>query len=175
MRSFKLALGFMLTATAAVAQTYPSPTFNKATIIPTLPATLPSSTLGYTPLGMLINIPSDNSAQTSFTPGQKLPSAFYLSYFFGGSNVNNGRNGINAECGLTAATSSSNAYKYYVCNNAYIHTSTNDGGTSANYTGVQEGITSQAILNTGATYYEANIGIEIANGIQTGASAKINA
>lgn len=137
---------------------------------------LSSTSFGYMPLATLINIPSDNaSSQTGFTPGQTLPTGFFVRHFFGGSSVNNGRDALSVECGLSAPTSASNAYRYYLCGNFYAHTSTPDNGTIGTPAGVQEGAVSQAVLNTGATNWYANIGFESNAAIETGASAKIKA
>lgn len=103
MRSLKLALGFMLIATAAAAQSYPSPTFSGVT-------------LGTTP-GLIFgaNQTISNSPTGNPTVGLLLPT--YSTFNLQGNTVKSGNREFLMSCGLTSTTgfSASNGNQDKVC------------------------------------------------------------
>jgi len=248
MRSLKLALGFMLTATAAVAQSYPSPIVNNTTVngnfytpsktgyfygnggsaagfSTTIPTSVLTGTLGTAnggtgltalgtgvaaafaqpvtgtggivlaktpvfqttptgslsapigfnnPIGPFVYAASDNAASTT-TPGQHIPTFFDVEGTFGGSAVNDGRNGIASYINLTSATSPSNTYRYYTAGNFFADMNVSDNGTSGSPQGWVYGLGAVARLRNGATNYAGLIGAEFNIAANTGSSVAFKA
>lgn len=248
MRSFKLALGFVLTATVAAAQSYPSPIVNNTTVngdfytpsktgyfygnggsaagfSTTIPTNVLTGTLGIAnggtgltalgtgvaaafaqpvtgtggivlaktpvfqttptgslstpvgfnnPIGPFVYTASDNAASTT-TPGQHIPTLFNVEGTFGGSAVNDGRNGIASYINLTSATSSSNAYRYYTAGNFFADMNVSDNGTSGSPQGNAYGLGAVARLRNGATNYASLISAEFNIAANTGSSVAFKA
>lgn len=142
------------------------------TVAPT--GTLPDSrpAWGYTPLGWALKSTSDNAATTT-TGGQVIPSLAYIQQAYGGSNINDGRNGLSIFTQLTAPTAPSNPYPYYVGFSSYSTAQVPDNGTSATPKGVLEAVTGAVALNAGATNFNALIAAEFAMSSDTGSSSRI--
>jgi hypothetical protein len=147
-----------------------SPTFRglaQGTIAPT--GTLPNTTYSYTPLAWALASPSDNAADTTGN-GSNIPSLALIQQFYGGSNINDGRNGLSVFTDLMAPTSASNAYRYYVGISSYSKAQTSDNGTGASPQGVVEAVTGSSQLTAGATNYFGLIGAEFTLSAATGSS-----
>ena len=137
--------------------------------------TIPAAATAYTPLGVMVQATSDNAAESGFTPGQNLPTLFNVEYNFGGSNINNGRNGVSSFIKLTSPTSATNAYRFYVANNNYSYTYSTDNGIVSAYAGAIEAVTGQTVLDNGAQYWHAMLGGEFSIAANTGSSVHIKA
>ena len=102
-------------------------------------------TWGYNPVGWAIRSTSDNAATT--TPGGTvIPSLAYIQQAYGGSNINDGRNGLSIFTQLTAPTSPTNPYRYYVGLSSYSTAQVSDNGTCGSPQGVLEAVTGAAAL-----------------------------
>lgn len=138
-----------------------------ATVAPT--GIMPSTSLGYNPLATSIVSTSDNAADLTGN-GTNIPSLAVIQQLYGGSNINDGRNGLSVFTDLTAPTSPTNAYRYYVGVSAYSKAQAADNGTGGSPQGIVEAITGSAQLNIGATNYFAAIGGEFTISADLGSS-----
>ena len=197
MRSLKLALGFMLMASVAAAQSYPSPTMQNLTVLGTSSFGkqlhfngAANSGLGYaygpnyngiwvegawtgTNAGgvntHLFNTTSDNAAIT----GSNFLNNVTVQHTWGGAATQGGRQSFYALSTQTAATSSTNANRNYVAGNFNVTSQSGDGGTGlavGTAKGAYFGIGSQAFLANGATNTLSLTGGEINVAAQTGSS-----
>lgn len=142
------------------------------TVTPT--GTLPATSLSYNPLAIALISTSDNAADLTGN-GTNIPSLVVIDQLYGGANINDGRNGLSIFTALTAPTSPTNAYRFYVGMVAYSNAFVNDNGTSGSPQGIVEAVTGSAQLTTGATNYFAMIGAEFTVSANAGSSVQTKA
>lgn len=130
---------------------------------------LPSTTFSYNPLAGLFASTSDNAADLTGS-GTNIPSLVVIDQLYGGSNINDGRNGLSIFTALTTPTSPTNAYRFYVGMSAYSNAFVSDNGTLANPQGVVEAVTGSSQLAPGATNFFALLGGEFTVSANTGSS-----
>jgi hypothetical protein len=131
--------------------------------------TLPATTLGYNPLGLSVVSSSDNAADLTGN-GTNIPSLMLIQQIYGGSNINDGRNGLSIFTDLVSPTSPTNAYRFYVGMSAYSKAQVSDNGTAGSPQGIVEAVTGSSQLNSGATNYFALIGGEFTVSADVGSS-----
>jgi hypothetical protein len=131
--------------------------------------TLPAVPYSYNPLGRLLRSSSDTAADLTGN-GTNIPSLYVVEQSFGGPNVNDGRNAISVFQNLTAATSLTNAYRYYVGVSSYVNAEANDHGTAGTPAGIIEGLTGSVQLTAPATHFFSEIGGEFTISANTGSS-----
>jgi hypothetical protein len=131
--------------------------------------TLAATTLSYNPLGLSVVSTSDNAADLTGN-GTNIPSLVVIDQLYGGSNINDGRNGLSVFTDLISPTSPSNAYRFYVGISAYSKAQVSDNGTGGSPQGIVEAITGSAQLNAGATNFFAVIGGEFTISADAGSS-----
>lgn len=124
-----------------------------------------------TPIDMLIRTPSDNAADVT-SAGQHIPTSFDVETNFGGSSMNDGRNGIGVLLNMATATSPTNPYRFYAAGNFFGNTAANDNGTSGSPQGYLYGIGAVARLQSPATYWAGVFGAEFNVAVDTGASVQ---
>lgn len=130
---------------------------------------------GFNPIAIGL-LATDSASCTCPTPGQNIPTLLSVQENFGGSSINNGRIAASAFLNMTAATSPSNAYPFYVAQNAYAQSLVSDNGTGGSPRGVLEGNVSAYRLAGSATNWFAGVGFEILSDVESGASVarKVN-
>jgi hypothetical protein len=138
--------------------------------IPTAPSgTLPATGFSYNPLAAVFSSATDNAADLTGN-GTNIPSLVVIDQIYGGSNINDGRNGLSIFTDLVSPTSPSNAYRFYVGMVAYSKAQVSDNGTSGVPQGIVEAVTGSVQLNSGATNYFALIGAEFTISADAGSS-----
>lgn len=128
-----------------------------------------NSAFNYIPLAMGIQSLSDNASDASGN-GTDIPSLVVIEQEYGGSNINDGRNGLSIFTDLVAPTSPTNAYRFYVGMSAYSVAQVSDNGTSGSPQGVVEAVTGSVELTTGATNWFALLGGEFTVSANAGSS-----
>ena len=200
MRSFKLALGFVLTASAAAAQSYPSPTMQNLTVLDFSTfnkqlhfkgSTNPGLGYAYGPNyngiwvegawtgtnvggvnGHLFYTTSDNAAIT----GGDFFNNVTIQHQFGGASLQGGRQSFFVSTTQTDVTSTSNSNRDYVAGAFAVASNTGDGGTgltTSTAKGQYFALNPVAILNSGATNVLNLTGGEINVEAKTGSSVLV--
>lgn len=114
---------------------------------------------GYNPIAVGL-LATDSASCTCPTPGQNIPTLLALQDNFGGSNINNGRDGLSSFINLTTATSATNPYRFYVAGVFQANANVSDNGTIGTPAGELEGITTLVQLQGSATNWNAVVGAE---------------
>jgi hypothetical protein len=139
------------------------------TVVVTPSGTLPPTILAYNPLGLAIVSTSDNAADLT-GDGTNIPSLVVIDQRYGGSNVNDARNGLAVFTDLTAPTSASNGSRFYVGAQIISQAEVPDTGTVFSPQGTLEGITANVQLSGPAENWFALIGAEFTSNALAGSS-----
>lgn len=131
--------------------------------------TLPASPYSYNPLAAAVVSNTDNAADLTGN-GTNIPSLMMIQQQYGGSNINDGRNGLSIFTALTAPTSPTNAYRFYVGMSAYSNAFVSDNGTGGSPQGIVEAVTGSAQLTSAATNFYALLGGEFTVSANAGSS-----
>jgi len=114
---------------------------------------------------------SDN--QSSGTTGTNIPSLVSIEQYFGGSNVDDGRNSLGVAMHMTAPTKSTNPYRFYAAGNFVADSAFNDGGTGGSPQGTLYGLGGVCRLKTGATNWKGCIAGDFELSVEAGANALV--
>lgn len=119
-----------------------------------------------------ITLTSDNIANT-FGATFPLVDAMLITHNFGGSSFIGTAQGLEVDLNMTATTSASQPSRNYVGIETIAQASANDTGTNPTPQGSMFGFGSQAILQTGATFWSNLTAAEFNTQVSTGASVAI--
>ncbi len=124
----------------------------------------------------LVGVISTSDSQASVaSAGTNIPATLSVESNWGGSTVNDGRNGLAVGFHMTGATSGTNPYRFYAGMNVLSDSAFNDGGTSGTPQGTLYGGGEVCRLSSGATFWRGCIVNDAEISVETGASVQIKA